>query len=170
MGGWGECRGEATVFFHLKKKSRWNGSLQGHQKKASALYKVCVAALNVGTGHCRVRRRAINCLTRGCLRKSQPDKSAATPDEAEIGWKLANMNSTSISISSLFFLLLFYSPPLREEQIIVLASPAESEIWSELRLCSALWLAPAADSPPPPAFLFSFRESAIAFCHGARRR
>lgn len=56
-----------------------------------------------------------------------------------------------------FFLLLFYSPPLREEHIIFLASPAESEIWSELRLCSALWLAPAADSPPPARLPFLFQ-------------
>lgn len=59
-------------------------------------------------------RRAINCLTRGSLWKSQPDKSAATPDEAEIGWKLANMNSTSI----FSFLHSFTPLPLREEQII----------------------------------------------------
>lgn len=54
-----------------------------------------------------------------------------------------------------FFFLLFYSPPLREEQIIFLASPAESEIWYELRLCCKLWLA-WATKPPHPLLSFLF--------------
>lgn len=52
----------------------------------------------------------IHRLTRGSLWKSQPDESAATPDEAEIGWKLANMNSASIFLSLLLFFFYSFTP------------------------------------------------------------
>lgn len=106
------CRGAAEVFLSLKRQmkcisTRWRGGkmftspLHPHCEEFSGLTACLGIAPTSPPLFERYNRsfltltygwQVINCFTWRSLWKSQPDKSPS-PDEAEIGWKFANMNS-----------------------------------------------------------------------------